>query len=657
MFTLPSGNEGWFGGQSSRHQRNRQRRGTSKLSVERLEDRTLLSFSSLVYPGDDGRLVYAPDDQGNTIPDFSMVGYQTGVVPLPGTPGGLDVRTLPRVTLHPTSGDRTADIQNAIDQVSQFPLQDNGFRGVVWLEAGEYDIADHVEIRTDGVILHGVGRDPSTGTRLLATGTLKRYDTVHADPLVEGVIQIKGDTTGIGLRGSAHPRRASGVAGQDHAIVNSYVPVGARTFTVASTAGLNVGDPVIVHRPSTHEWLQAIGMSTDPDQYGTAGWPDNSADLDSDRIITAIDGNQITIDAPLTDALEAQFGGGTVYKYSFPGRIQNVGVQDLLGDSTYTSPTDENHAWTFISLVGVENAFVNHITAYHYAFGAVHVQKTAKWITVEDAYNRDPISQITGGRRYSFDVEGQLTLVRDAHTRGGRHDFAQGSIVPGPNAFVDCTGDSVYDESGPHNKWSTGTLYENVVLRPAGTSRDRGALSFHNRGLDTSGSLQGWAGANMVAWNCNVSILNVFRPPTAQNYAIGCVADQVSGDGFIESFGQSVEPASLYDAQMADRLSGGFIHLGPGSPHTGAVPEDTPAALGVDLLVSDSSVSIGATIRDASPPERGESQPPDLGPTTTSAQAAASTPAGSPGVARPRRITPSGESVLAGEESWDTNPI
>ena len=43
--------------------------------LEALEDRQLLSASSLVYPGPDGHLVYTPDAQGNTIPDFSNVGY------------------------------------------------------------------------------------------------------------------------------------------------------------------------------------------------------------------------------------------------------------------------------------------------------------------------------------------------------------------------------------------------------------------------------------------------------------------------------------------------------------------------------------------------------------------------------------------------------
>jgi hypothetical protein len=83
-------------------------RTSCKPAIERLEDRALLSPSSLVFPGDDGRLVYVPDVQGNTIPDFSKVGYMGGTVPLPDTPGGVTVPT--RVTLSPQPGDATARI-------------------------------------------------------------------------------------------------------------------------------------------------------------------------------------------------------------------------------------------------------------------------------------------------------------------------------------------------------------------------------------------------------------------------------------------------------------------------------------------------------------------------------------------------------------------
>src|SRR5205809_888723 len=68
--------------------------------VEAMEARTLLASSTLVYPSaTDGRLIYAPNAAGDVIPDFSQVGYKTGNVPLPNTPGGLSVPV--KVTLNP----------------------------------------------------------------------------------------------------------------------------------------------------------------------------------------------------------------------------------------------------------------------------------------------------------------------------------------------------------------------------------------------------------------------------------------------------------------------------------------------------------------------------------------------------------------------------
>src|SRR5512134_2534880 len=65
---------------------------------------------SRVYPGSDGKLVYVPDEQGNTIPDFSHAGYGGGGSPIPSVPV--------RETVWPVVGDNTANIQAAIDKVS-----------------------------------------------------------------------------------------------------------------------------------------------------------------------------------------------------------------------------------------------------------------------------------------------------------------------------------------------------------------------------------------------------------------------------------------------------------------------------------------------------------------------------------------------------------
>src|SRR6516225_4136618 len=121
------------------HRRARSGSGVFRFSWDRLDLRCLLSTSSRVYPGPDGNLIYQPDARGNRIEDFSMVGYQTGIVPLPDTAGGVSVPI--QASLDPSAGDQTARIQSAIDQVSQLPMDANGFRGAVLLTAGNYPIS------------------------------------------------------------------------------------------------------------------------------------------------------------------------------------------------------------------------------------------------------------------------------------------------------------------------------------------------------------------------------------------------------------------------------------------------------------------------------------------------------------------------------------
>src|SRR6185503_10416523 len=104
----------------------------------------------IVFAGADGRLTYAPDAQGDVIPDFSMVGYKTGSVPLPNTPGGVAAPA--KVTLNPgaASVDMTSTIQAAIDSAEAMPLDANGFRGAVKLNAGNYPISGTLHINTSG---------------------------------------------------------------------------------------------------------------------------------------------------------------------------------------------------------------------------------------------------------------------------------------------------------------------------------------------------------------------------------------------------------------------------------------------------------------------------------------------------------------------------
>jgi len=479
-----------------------------------------------------GKLAYWHDAQGNRIPDFSNCGYRGGGVTLPI----VEIKG----TVEPAEGDCTGRIQAVIDQVSQLPKNESGWRGAVLLKSGTYHLNNPIAITADGVVLRGEGQGEN-GTVLIAT---KRQQ--HTLIKVGGV----ADTSAADDEEAQSKTSWKEVTGSRRKIIDHYVPVGTRHLRVEDAASFKVGEQVIIWRPSTENWIHVLGMDQIPQRSdGTVTqWTAGSKDLRFDRVVTAVDKDSIEVDAPICNAIETQYGGGFVYRYEMPARISEVGVENLRGVSEYKGETDEKHGWILISLGSVVNAWVRDVTSVHFGYSCVHVEKSAKWVTVQDSSCLDPISRIKGGRRYSFLVAGQLTLVQRCYAREGRHDFVLGATAPGPNVFLDCTADNAHADSGPHQRWSVGMLFDTVRI----TGMDAG-LNIRNRG--NSGTGHGWTGANSVIWNCSAPAINCQNPPTAQNWAIGSTADKhPTGDGNWESFGQPVKPESLYLAQLAERL-------------------------------------------------------------------------------------------------------
>lgn len=478
---------------------------------------SLRATSSLVTQQADGSLHYASNERGDHVPDFSNVGYEGGGVELPNV--------AVRARLRPGSGDDTARIQRAVDEVATRNAGERGFRGAVLLRKGKYQVSGTLNIHTSGIVLRGEGQGDD-GTVIVATGTEKRT-----------LIEV-GDAT-------ARPKLLNDTRRD---ITDSYVPVGAREFTVENTSPFRLGDEIIVYRPSTKEWISALGMDRiAPREDGTEikQWTPGSRDLRFKRVITAIQGKRITVDAPLTNSLDRSYGGGYIVKYDFPRRIDHIGIENLRLVSAYRSPTDEKHAWTGIGINAVKHAWVRDVTSFYFGFGLVHIRREASRVTVQDSRCLDPVSLIRGDRRYPYYITGQLSLVQRCEAREGRHDFANDSVVPGPNVFLDCTGINSHADTGPHHRWATGTLFDNVVVRD-----DR--IRVRNAG--NTGSGHGWTGANMVLWNCQAEEIVIENPPTAQNWAIGCVAEDREGDGVWDQYWRPVRPRSLYLAQLEARL-------------------------------------------------------------------------------------------------------
>ena len=102
-------------------------------------------------------------------------------------------------------------------------------------------------------------------------------------------------------------------------------------------------------------------------------WEPGTYDFRFDRTITAIEGNRITIDAPMGNAFEREYGGGWVLKYEYLGRIEQVGIENLRGVSEFDDSEkdesredefiDEDHAWNFVVFSRVQNAWARNITS------------------------------------------------------------------------------------------------------------------------------------------------------------------------------------------------------------------------------------------------------------------------------------------------------
>ena len=462
---------------------------------------------------DKGKLIYTSDSLGNRIPDFSYCGYKASEQPIP-------VVAI-KVVVPVVKGDATLRIQSALDYVASLPLNANGFRGAVLLQKGIYEVLGQLRITASGVVLRGSGVNATTIVGA-GNGRLALLKII-GEKKIEGLKEIKID--------------------------DAYVPLNATSFHVTfDFSNMKPGGSIIIHRPSTQKWIETLGTNIFGGGISALGWKPGERDLFFDRRITEIDGNKITIDAPITTAIDSNYGGGFVsFSYGRVWRINNCGIENLRCVSSYDKNNlkDEDHRWNAINVEAAEDCWVRQVNFENFAGSAVSILENSKRVTVEDCKSLNPVSEIGGQRRYTFFTTGQQTLFQRCYAENGYHDFATGYCAPGPNAFVQCESILPYSFSGAIDSWASGVLFDVVNV-------DGNALRFGNRGQDGNGA--GWAAANSVFWNCSAARIDCYKPPTAQNWSFGSWA-QFSGDGYWGESNNSINPRSLYYGQLAQRLN------------------------------------------------------------------------------------------------------
>ncbi len=463
----------------------------------------------LVWQDSEGRLAYAPDERSNRVPDFSSCGYAAQAQPIPFVPV--------RMVVEPKPGDSTARIQWAIDYVSGLPADTNGLRGAVLLLRGRHEAFGGLQITNSGVVLRGQGVGEG-GTTLVAAGLDRRT-----------LVRVTGKYNHTCQTNSAWRT------------TDDYAAVGTKNLHVQDAAGLQPGSAIRIVRPSTARWIAKLHAADSGG--GVSGWKPGTRDILWDRTITAIDGNHIALDVPITTALEP---GAAIWLIKPVGRITNVGIENLALESAFdtTNPKDENHSWCAITMENTADAWVRQVTFKHFAGSAVALYETCQRITVQDCLSLAPVSEIGGYRRHTFFTMGQQTLFLRCYAEHGRHDFAVGHCAAGPNAFVQCEAREALNDSGPIESWASGVLYDNVVID--GHALTLSCRPANNAGID-------WAAANCALWNCSASVIRCWNPPGAQNWSFGSWGG-FEGDGVWRGCNDFLKPDSLFAAQLKDRL-------------------------------------------------------------------------------------------------------
>jgi hypothetical protein len=358
--------------------------------------------------------------------------------------------------------------------------------GAVVLASGEYEVAGTLSIARSGVVLRG-----EKGASIHLTGKPHRFLEIHG----EGTWREEGTSAPI---------------------LDEYVPAGAASFRVRGAELFHPGDRVLVFHAGG-------GIRTD-------------------RVVDSVLGDRITLDVPLSDALDSRLAPASLVRYSFPGRITEVGVEGLRIAAVQQPPIDEPQCEA-LRMDAVEDGWARDLEIRD-AQNGIAIGPAAKRLTLTSVRIVHSAAHSGAPAPADFALQGtQILLDRCRVTGEGTAPVVTQAEAVGPLVVLNFTAD--HGGVATHQGWATGLLVDGGKF-PGASEREPG-LAFSSRDI-------GWA----VGWNVSSPFLLVQQPTGAMNWCIGCVGVPVTigntPNGIFDSPGKVVEPASLYLQQVRDRI-------------------------------------------------------------------------------------------------------
>jgi hypothetical protein len=262
---------------------------------------------------------------------------------------------------------------------------------------------------------------------------------------------------------------------------------------------LNPNDDVIISYTTNKAWLQKLNMTSYWKSGITMQWFAK---------VKSINSNIVTLDSPITYSLNKKYGSFFLASYK-NNRIKNIIIKNIT-----IRTTSRKEQTSGIYLENCENVLIENVKIYGYDRG-VKISDGSNHVTVKNCIVYEANTPVEGGNRYAYEIDGgNNCLVENCVAYKSRHPYAGGGRCCGPHVFYNCKAiqNMKNATSQPHRLWGNGFLYDNI--------EESNGIDFENR--EDSGSGHGWAAANCIAWNCKSKIV-CENPPTARNFAIGCV--------------------------------------------------------------------------------------------------------------------------------------
>ena len=532
----------------------------------------------------------------NVLLDFSYAGYKHGEVAPPDVWGlGYTVYDVTKYGLDPTG--KTSSRQAFIDLLKTLKLtgkNDSGgnlanasARAILYFPEGDYvlhDESDDVKRDTPlyddsgnvvaeysssdiiilggNFVIKGAGRDK---TRLIMkTKNYPATSDLWSSPVM---LNIKSNQTRIGDSYSALTT------------VTGDAAKGSFSVEVGSTAGISTGDWVMLYLQSKDAEL--VIKELDPKTVDKPAMTDIQTICVYDyHQVKSISGNTVTFCEPIMHEVEAKYGWQI---REFP-HYENVGIEDLtfVGNAKtnfgHHVSWEDDGAFKPLNMMRLTNSWVRRVD-----FESVSEALTFSATANCSAYDIN----ITGNRGHSA-VRSQASsrvFIGKVIDRTSGYECTTSSGLPG-GAFMENAGQ--YHASGVSNQsmgtvlwnntWGNDALFESHSKQPRATLVDRctGGFVQWRFGGDVSNvpnhlrDLTIWNlnatnvkhdfGADVFKWWLTANDWWKIMPPIIVGFHGGQVNFALTDENgekqleYLESNGQAVEPQSLYEAQLRERL-------------------------------------------------------------------------------------------------------